>query len=109
MVAGTRSGRAQPDTPGGCMFIDDPGAIVALDSQQAALPLSIGMVGNALLEGVQEAVGQAFEGGISHCLAGLQAPERLDNRACGHTFVPVYPRPCCAAGRKSALRRWRSL
>ena len=44
------------------MFVDEPGAVVALDRQHAALQLGIGMGADALLEGGKQAVGQAFEG-----------------------------------------------
>ena len=43
IVPGARFGRAQPDLPGGCMFVDEPGAGVALHGQHAALQLGVGM------------------------------------------------------------------
>ena len=44
------------------MFVDEPGAVIALDGQDAALQLGIGMRADPLLEGGEQAVGQAFEG-----------------------------------------------
>ena len=44
------------------MFVHDPGAVIAVDGQDAALQLGIGMGADALLEGGEQAVGQAFKG-----------------------------------------------
>ena len=44
------------------MFVDQPGAVIALDCQHAALQLGIGIGADPLLEGGEQAVGQAFEG-----------------------------------------------
>ena len=46
------------------MFVDDPGAVVALDRQDPALQLGIGMGADSLLQGGEQAVGQAFEGAV---------------------------------------------
>jgi hypothetical protein len=48
------------------MFVHDPGTVIAIDSQDAALQFGIGMGADSLLEGDQEAVGQAFKGGFAH-------------------------------------------
>jgi hypothetical protein len=44
------------------MFVHDPGAVIPVDGQDAALQLGIGMGADALLEGGKQAVGKAFEG-----------------------------------------------
>jgi hypothetical protein len=52
------------------MFIDDPGAGLAFDRQNAALPLAV----QPLFQGLEQAVGQAFEGGIGHGWGGSNRP-----------------------------------
>ena len=44
------------------MFVHDPGPVIAVDGQDAALQLGIGMGADALLKGGKQAVGKAFEG-----------------------------------------------
>jgi hypothetical protein len=44
------------------MFVHDPGAVIPVDGQDAALQLGIGMGANPLLEGGEQAVGKAFKG-----------------------------------------------
>ena len=61
-MPGPALGRTQPNLPGWCMFVHDPGAVIAVDGQDAALQLGIGMGADALLEGGEQAVGKAFKG-----------------------------------------------
>ncbi len=44
------------------MFVDDPGAVVAFDRQDAPLQFGIDMVAQRLLEGREQAVGEGFVG-----------------------------------------------
>ena len=44
------------------MFVDHPSASIGLDGEDASLQFGVGNLPDALLEGFQEAVGQALEG-----------------------------------------------